>query len=154
MRNVTKPPDSWEFGRYPNLVPPEYGFRMLRTVNTVFRSSMLPAFGIFMKKNILPLGWHFMTLCCHMKASCVMLYGSVTDDSCDCDIVYLYLIFVRKHLRKLPLGSPRRLWRGGVVILRWILGRWIELALDRVQWWALVLAVLNLRVLLPELVRC
>jgi hypothetical protein len=26
-------------------------------------------------------------------------------------------------------------------------GRWMELAQDRVQWWALVLAVLNLRVL-------
>jgi hypothetical protein len=29
-------------------------------------------------------------------------------------------------------------------------GRWMELAQDRVQWRALVLAVLNLRVLLPE----
>jgi hypothetical protein len=29
-------------------------------------------------------------------------------------------------------------------------GRWIELAQDRVQWRALLLAVLNLRVLLPE----
>jgi hypothetical protein len=29
-------------------------------------------------------------------------------------------------------------------------GRWMELAQDRVQWWALVLAMLNLRVLLPE----
>jgi hypothetical protein len=31
-------------------------------------------------------------------------------------------------------------------------GKWIELAKDRVEWWALVLAVLNLLVLLPELV--
>ena len=31
-------------------------------------------------------------------------------------------------------------------------GRWMELAQDRVQWWALVLAVLILLVLLPELV--
>jgi len=31
-------------------------------------------------------------------------------------------------------------------------GRWMELAQDRVQWWALVLAVLNICVLLPELV--
>jgi hypothetical protein len=31
-------------------------------------------------------------------------------------------------------------------------GRWMELAQDRVEWWALVLAVLNLLVLLPELV--
>ena len=29
-------------------------------------------------------------------------------------------------------------------------GRWMELAQDCVQWWALVLAVLNLCVLLPE----
>jgi hypothetical protein len=29
-------------------------------------------------------------------------------------------------------------------------GRWMELAQDRVEWRALVLAVLNLRVLLPE----
>ena len=29
-------------------------------------------------------------------------------------------------------------------------GRWMELAEDRVQWWALVLAVLNCCVLLPE----
>jgi len=31
-------------------------------------------------------------------------------------------------------------------------GWWMELAQDRVQWWALVLAVLNHQVLLPELV--
>ena len=29
-------------------------------------------------------------------------------------------------------------------------GRWIELAQDRVHWWALVLAVFNRCVLLPE----
>jgi hypothetical protein len=28
--------------------------------------------------------------------------------------------------------------------------RWMELAQDHVQWWALVLAVLNLQILLPE----
>jgi hypothetical protein len=28
--------------------------------------------------------------------------------------------------------------------------KWMKLAQDRVQWWTLVLAVLNLRVLLPE----
>jgi hypothetical protein len=31
-------------------------------------------------------------------------------------------------------------------------GMWMELAQDRVQWQALILVVLNLRVLLPELV--
>jgi len=30
-------------------------------------------------------------------------------------------------------------------------GRWMELAEDHVQWWALVLAVLNLCVLLPDM---
>jgi len=29
-------------------------------------------------------------------------------------------------------------------------GRWMKLAQDRVQWWTLVLAVLNLRILLPD----
>jgi hypothetical protein len=29
-------------------------------------------------------------------------------------------------------------------------GRWMELAQDRVQWWALVLAMLSPQVLLPE----
>ena len=29
-------------------------------------------------------------------------------------------------------------------------GRWMELAQDHVHWWALVLAMLNLCVLLPE----
>jgi hypothetical protein len=29
-------------------------------------------------------------------------------------------------------------------------GRWMELAQDHVQWWTLVLAVLNLQILLPE----
>jgi hypothetical protein len=33
-------------------------------------------------------------------------------------------------------------------------GMWMELAQDRVQWWTLVLAVLNLRVLLPEKTYC
>ena len=40
----------------------------------------------------------------------------------------------------------------GVVIwkIRFQDGRWMELAQDRVQWQALVLAALNLLVLLPE----
>jgi len=45
-----------------------------------------------------------------------------------------------KLLEEFPPGTARRRWE------------WIELAQDRVQWQALVLAVLNLRVLLPELV--
>jgi hypothetical protein len=30
-------------------------------------------------------------------------------------------------------------------------GSWMELAQDRVEWWVLILAVLNFLVLLPEL---
>jgi hypothetical protein len=33
-------------------------------------------------------------------------------------------------------------------------GRWTELAEDRVQWWAFVLAVLNLCVVLPARFAC
>jgi hypothetical protein len=45
----------------------------------------------------------------------------------------------------------------GRFTLRWILGALVtrlEIAEDPVQWRILVLAVLNLRVLLPELVKC
>jgi len=50
-----------------------------------------------------------------------------------------------KRLRRTPTSN-------GKITLILECGRWIELAQDRVQWQALVLAVLNLRVLLPELV--
>jgi len=48
---------------------------------------------------------------------------------------------------KFKLKVDRREIRGEV-------GRWMELAQDRVQWRALALVVLNLRVLLPDLVKC
>jgi hypothetical protein len=54
---------------------------------------------------------------------------------------------------KRPLGRPRRREEDNKMILRQIGcedGRWMELAQDHVQWQALVLAVLNLLVLLPQ----
>jgi hypothetical protein len=60
---------------------------------------------------------------------------------------------VRTLVRNLLLGSRGR-WENIInVDLREICcedGRWMELAQDPVQWQALVLAVLNLRVLLPD----
>jgi hypothetical protein len=56
-------------------------------------------------------------------------------------------------LGECPVGRPKREWEDNFEIDLWESGcedvRWMELARDRVQWWALVLAVLNLRVLLP-----
>jgi hypothetical protein len=53
-----------------------------------------------------------------------------------------------------PLGRPRHRWEDGVRMdLREIgLGGmdWIQLAQDRDRWWAVVSAVMNLRVLAPR----
>jgi hypothetical protein len=55
---------------------------------------------------------------------------------------------------KRPLGRSRKRWEDNVKMdLREVGcedGKWIELALDRVRWWALVLSVLDLRIILPE----
>jgi hypothetical protein len=54
-------------------------------------------------------------------------------------------VFVGKPEGKRPLGRPRRRWEiglGGV--------EWIKLAQDRDRWWAVVSAVMNLRVLAPR----
>jgi len=48
----------------------------------------------------------------------------------------------------LQLGDQTLLNLGGVGCENW---PWMELASDRVQWWALVLAVLNFCVLRPEI---
>jgi hypothetical protein len=62
--------------------------------------------------------------------------------------------FGGKARRKEPLGRPRRSWEDGIRMdLREIgLGgvEWIRLAQDRDQWWAVVSAVMNLRVLAPR----
>jgi hypothetical protein len=62
-----------------------------------------------------------------------------------------YKVFVGKPEGKRLLGRPRRRWEDGIKTdLREIsLGDvdWIRLAQDRNQWWAVVSAVMNLRVL-------
>jgi hypothetical protein len=66
---------------------------------------------------------------------------------------FLYFVMINVHVHGAePSGSAITdfiiyisLWETGCED-----GRWMELAQDRVQWRALVLAVLNLRVLLPE----
>jgi hypothetical protein len=45
------------------------------------------------------------------------------------------------------LGRPRRRWEDNIKLdLREIGANWIPLAQDRVQWWAFVNTVMNLRV--------
>jgi hypothetical protein len=54
---------------------------------------------------------------------------------------------------KRPLERPRRRWEGGIKIDLMEIGRgveWIHLAQDRDRWWAVVNAVMNLRVLAPR----
>ena len=52
---------------------------------------------------------------------------------------------------KEPLGRPRRRWEDNIKIDLQVVGcggnEWIDLAQDRDRWWALVNAVMNLRVL-------
>jgi hypothetical protein len=61
---------------------------------------------------------------------------------------------VGKPEGKRPLGRPRRRWEAGIRMdLREIgLGNvdWIRMSQDRDRWWAVVSAVMNLRVLAPR----
>jgi hypothetical protein len=65
----------------------------------------------------------------------------------------LYKSLVGKPERKRPLGRPRRRWDDGIRMdlreIGWG-GDWIRLAQDRDRWWAVVSAVMNLRVLAPR----
>jgi hypothetical protein len=62
----------------------------------------------------------------------------------------VYRVLVGRPEGKRPLGRPRRWWEDNIKMdLReiWIDGAsWIQLAQDRVQWWASVNTVINLRV--------
>jgi hypothetical protein len=66
----------------------------------------------------------------------------------------VYEVSVGKPEGKRPLGRPRRRWENWIRMdLREIgLGGvdWIRLAQDRDRWWAVVSAVMNLRVLAPR----
>jgi hypothetical protein len=62
----------------------------------------------------------------------------------------VYRVLVGKPEGKRPLGRPRSRWEDNIKIESQEVGcggvDWIELAQDRDRWWALVNAVMNLRV--------
>jgi hypothetical protein len=62
----------------------------------------------------------------------------------------VYSVLVGRPEGKRPLGRPRRMWEDNIKMdLREIgIGgaNWIQLAQDRVQWWAFVNKVMNLQV--------
>ena len=62
----------------------------------------------------------------------------------------VYRVLVGKPDGKRPLGRPRRRWEDNIKMAFQEVGcggmDWIVLAQDRDRWWALVNAVMNLRV--------
>jgi hypothetical protein len=62
----------------------------------------------------------------------------------------VYRVLVGKPEGKRPLGRPRQKWEDNIKMdLQEVRGasiKWIQLAYDRDRWWALVNAVMNLRV--------
>jgi len=62
----------------------------------------------------------------------------------------LYRVLVGKPQGKRPLGRPRRRWEDNIKMdLQEVGGGgmdWVEMAQDSNRWWALVTAVMNLRV--------
>jgi len=62
----------------------------------------------------------------------------------------MYRVLVGKPEGKRPLGRLRRRWEDNIKLDLQVVGcggmDWIELAQDRDRWWALVNAVMNLRV--------
>jgi hypothetical protein len=63
----------------------------------------------------------------------------------------LYKVFMEKPKGKRPLGRPRYRWEDGIRMDLMAIGvggvDWIRLAQDRDWWWAVVSAVMKLRVL-------
>jgi hypothetical protein len=61
----------------------------------------------------------------------------------------VYRVLVGRPEGKRPLGRPRRRWEDNIKIELREIGiegaNWIQLAQDRVQWWACVNTVINLR---------
>jgi hypothetical protein len=66
----------------------------------------------------------------------------------------VYNFLVGKPEGRRPLGRPRRRWENGIIMDHRDIGLggvdWIRLAQDRDRWWAVVIAVMNLRVLAPR----
>ena len=62
----------------------------------------------------------------------------------------VYRVLVGKHGGKIPLGRPRHRWECNIKMGLHEVGfggmDWIELAQAEKRWWALVNAVINLRV--------
>jgi len=62
----------------------------------------------------------------------------------------VYVVLVGKPEGKRPLGRPRRRWEDNIKMdlqeVRCGGKDWIEMSQDRDRWWALVSAVMNLRV--------
>jgi hypothetical protein len=62
----------------------------------------------------------------------------------------VYKVLVGRSEGKRPLGRPRRRWEDNIKMDLSEIGvnraNWIQLAQDRVQWWAFVNTVMNLRV--------
>jgi hypothetical protein len=65
----------------------------------------------------------------------------------------VYRVSVEKPQEKRPFGRPRHRWEEGTTVDLREIGsggvEWIHLAQDRDCWWAVVNAVMNLRVLVP-----
>ena len=63
---------------------------------------------------------------------------------------WVYRVSVRKHERNRTLRRPRRNWEDNIKMDLQEVGcggmDWIDVARDRDRWWALVNAVMNLRV--------
>jgi hypothetical protein len=62
----------------------------------------------------------------------------------------VYKVLVGRPEGKRPLGRPRHRWEDNIMMDLREIGtdgaNWIQLAQDRVQWWAFVNTVMNLRV--------
>jgi hypothetical protein len=66
----------------------------------------------------------------------------------------MYRVLVGKPEQKRPLEKPRHRWEDGIKMdlreIGWRGVGWIHLVQDRDRWWAVVNAVTNLRVLVPQ----
>jgi hypothetical protein len=61
-----------------------------------------------------------------------------------------FFFLVGRPRRKGPLGRPRRRWEDNINMdlgeIEIDVANWIRLAPDRIQWWAFVNTIMNLRI--------